>query len=79
MDYSAQVSAYLQVGETILTVAKTNGATLSLAEPSTISAEEWSKATLAIVTDGDADVKEVILVEGLAVGQQKIRYVAEAV
>lgn len=76
--YSAQVSACLQIGDTTLTVAKTNGVTICLAEPSPLEAPEWSRAILTITIDGEADAKEVILVEGLCIGQQQIRYATEA-
>ena len=78
MGYSAQVSANLRIGDTALTVAKTNGATMSLAEPSTIEVPEYSRAVLTITVDGDDSAREVILVEGVKVGQELVRYATEA-
>lgn len=72
--YSATIEAFVKVGEYTLRLAKTNGVTFSLSEPSPVSLSSETRAQLTIIVDGAGDSKFITLRDGLSVGQTLVKY-----
>lgn len=74
MTYSARVSGSICIGETALTLAKTNGLQFALSEPSRHSFAAGTKAVVSITVDDETDSREVLLPHGIQTGQQFVKY-----
>lgn len=57
-----------------LTLAKSNGESFYLAEPSDVAISPFTEAILFIIVDGDVDSRPIILTEGITPGQSRVTY-----
>jgi len=72
--YSASVEAFVVVDERPIRLAKTNGVTFSLAEPSDLSLPGEIQAELIVIVDGARKSRRITLREGLSIGQTTVPY-----
>jgi hypothetical protein len=72
MSHSAEVVAYLSIGELRVDVAKTNRDYLTLAEACELAPA--TEAELTIIIDGKMSTQMILLNEGVAAGQREVRY-----
>jgi hypothetical protein len=74
--YSASVEGFLVVSNARICLAKTNGSTLTLAEPCELL--PGTSASLLVIVDGEKDSRQITLPDGAIHGQTVVRYEVEA-
>lgn len=72
--YSATIEAYISVAGAQMTLAKSNGESFYLAEPSETAIAPFTEAMLFIIVDGDVDSRPIVLTEGITPGQSRVLY-----
>lgn len=74
MSYSATIDLQLTVNGQDYELGQVGPADVILREPSPVAFPAGTKAILTITVDGRVRAQEVILPEGLEVGQRVVRY-----
>ena len=74
--YSANVEAFLAVGESKIRLAKTGRTTLAFAEACELPL--GTEGELVVCVDGHCDTRSVVLPDGLTLGQRTAAYAVTA-
>jgi len=70
--YSAEVEGFFVVNGDRIRLAKTNGETLVVVEPRDLP--PGTEGDLQVIVDGKLDSRQVVLREGMRVGQNRVAY-----
>lgn len=68
------MEAFIAQNGTSLPLAKSNGDSFYLADPSEVAIAAETEVNLTIIVDGDVDSRPIILTEGIQPGQSEVPY-----